>query len=188
MAAELQDIHNDLRDMVAKDGGDATDATTAAQDSENADQMSRRVTRSQRVPRGLGLQGPAILELVDENGRPYPGAYNNPLLDFYAQEGLSRDQGTPPKKRRKLKGIIDAPQVTLPRSRRESSASIKNVRFQDESLVTPPTTVLGPEDSEDPEDNDFEPPEELDYEIDESDKENTEPRAGSNSSNVSSKS
>ena len=195
LAAELQDILSDLQDMAPRDGDLSLDTTQSAQELDPATENPRRVTRSQGLA-GLGLQGPALLELLDEMGRPYPGAYNNPLLDLFSQEETSRTQASPRRKRRKTNGLVGANQSTasesntsrgamLPRDRRESSASIKNVRFQENPLETPPTTILGPDDSENTEDEDFEPPDDLNNEVDESDKENAEPRIGDVSSDVS---
>ena len=187
LAAELRDIR---QDMFVEPGNDSLD-----HDLDPAMENSRRVTRSQRPNEGLGLQGPALLELVDENGRPYPGVYNNPLLDFFSQEPSGAQEGSR-RKRRKTNGLIENHQVstttsdTSPgafaaRDRRESSASVKNVRFQDSPFVTPPTTILDPHDSGDTEDEDFEPPLDMHDGMDESDKENTEPSVGGLFSEVS---
>lgn len=193
LAAELRDIR---RDMFAEPGTKSSDGASMTPDSDPAIEIPRRVTRSQRPNKGLGLQGPAVLELVDENGRPYPGAYDNPLLDFFSQDEPSRAQEGSRRKRRKTNGLIETHQGTTTTSdtssgafashtRRESSASIKNVRFQDSPLVTPPTTILDPDDLEDTEDEDFEPPGDMHDEMDESDKENAEPPVGDLFSDVS---
>ena len=186
LAAELQDIR---RDIFADPGTGSLDGPGMTYELDPAMENSRRVTRSQRLNEGLGLQGPALLELVDENGRPYPGSYNNPLLDFYSQEEPLEAQEGSRRKRRKTNGLIETHQDTTTtsdtssraiahRARRASSASVKNVRFQDSPLVTPPTTILDPDDSGDTEDEDFEPPVDIHDEMDESDKENAEPPLG----------
>ncbi|KAL8789456.1 MAG: hypothetical protein Q9195_006822 [Heterodermia aff. obscurata] len=186
LAAELRDIR---RDMLAEPETNSSDAPRITHDLDQPTENSRRVTRSQRPNEGLGLQGPAVLELVDENGRPYPGAYDNPLLDFFSQEEPLRVKEGSRRKRRKTNGLVETHQgasnssdtlsgAFAPRTRRESSASVKNVRFQDSPLVTPPTTILDPDDSEDSEDEDFEPPVDIHDDMDESDKENAEPRVG----------
>lgn len=195
LTTEIQEIEEDRRKMADKDGGGVLAITNGAENGHTGAEKPRRVTRSQRLG-GLGLQGPALLELVDENGRPYPGAYNNPLLDFFSQEDASVAQAIPRRKRRKTNGTIEAREPTppglstssgalAPQRRRESSASLKSVRFQDDSLATPPTTILAPEDSEDTEDEDFELSADEDGEVDESDKENAEPHFGEISSDVS---
>ena len=194
LATELKNIQTDRREMAVRDGSNSPDATNGARDSDVAETNSQRVTRSQRLLGGLGLQGAALLKLLDENGRPYPGAYNNPLLDFFSQENASMGQEGSRRKRRKTNGLEGTNTAGAPdsgtssgalatRDRRESSASIKNVRFQNNTLETPPTTILNPDGSEDTEDEDFEP--DLNNEMDESDKENTEPRVGEVSSDVS---
>ena len=195
LTTELQEIAEDLQKIGDKEGGGVLAITNGAENGATGAEKPRRVTRSQRLG-GLGLQGPALLELVDENGRPYPGAYNNPLLDFYSQDDASVAQAGPRRKRRKTDGTIGAREPTppgpstssgalAPQRRRESSASLKNVRFQDDSQATPPTTILAPEDSEDTEDEDFELSTNEDGEVDESDKENAEPRLSETSSDVS---
>ena len=192
LATELRDIR---QDMFAELGTNSPDESSMTNDLDSATENSRRVTRSQRPNDGLGLQGPALLELVDENGRPYPGAYNNPLLDYFSQEPLGAHEGSR-RKRRKTNGLIENHQgatttsdtssgAFVPRTRRESSASVKNVRFQDSPLVTPPTTILDPVDLGDTEDEEFEPLVDMHDEKDESDKENAEPPAGRIFSDVS---
>ena len=193
LASELRDLR---RDVLAEPGTNSLDGGSITHELDPAMENSRRVTRSQKPNEGLGLQGPTLLELVDENGRPYPGAYNNPLLDFFSQEEPLRAQEGSRRKRRKTNGLIETHQGTTttsdtssgafpPRTRRESSASVKNVRFQDSPLVTPPTTILDPDDLGDTEDEDFEPPIDIHDEIDESDKENAEPPVGDLFSDVS---
>ena len=195
LTTEIHEVEEDLRKMANKEGGGVLAITNGPENGATGAEKPRRVTRSQSLG-GLGLQGPALLELVDENGRPYPGTYNNPLLDFYSQEDASVAQAGPRRKRRKTNGTIGAREPTppdpstssgllAPQRRRESSASLKNVHFQDDSLVTPSTTVLVPEDSEDTEDEDFALSANEDGEVDESDKENAEPRLSETSSDVS---
>lgn len=196
LAAELQDVNSDLGKMATKEGDGNSEAINGSEASATTKGNSRRVTRSQRLTEGLGLQGPALLELVDENGRPFPGVYNNPLLELFSQPDASIAEESPRRKRRKTNGIIESNEDTTPKSlpssgalvrqrRRDSSASLKSVRFQDGSLATPPTTVLAPlDESEDTEDEDFELPADED-EVGESDKENAEPRFEEFSSDVS---
>ena len=195
LTAEIHEIEDDLQKMADKEAGGVLAITNGVENSPTEDENPRRVTRSQRLS-GLGLQGPAMLELLDENGRPYPGAYNNPLLDFFSQQDASVAKASPRRKRRRTNSMSEALESTphgpstssralAPQRRRESSASLKNVRFQDDSLATPPTTILAPEDSEDTEDEDFELSANENSEVDESDKENAEPRFGETSSDVS---
>ena len=196
LATELRNITGERKKMVTKEGDASSDRPNGVQDLATVKENPGRVTRSQRPSRGLGLQGPELLELLDENGRPYPGAYNNPLLDFFAEQDTSRSLERPRKKRRKTDVFIETHEdstpnpntssgVLAPQCRRESSNSLKSVRFQDDSLATPPTTVLAPDGSEDTEDEDFGLPADEDGEVDESDKENAEPRFSEFSSDVS---
>ena len=196
LAAELQEVNSDLRNMATTEGAGLFDSANGLQYFTTTEEDPRRITRSQRAPEGLGLEGPALLELLDENGRPFPGVYNNPLLDLFSQPDASITEENPRRKRRKTNGIMGSNDDTTAKSatssgalvrqrRRGSSASLKSVRFQDDSLATPPTTVLAAlDDSEDTEDEDFELPADED-EVGESDKENAEPRVEGLSGDVS---
>lgn len=144
----------------------------------NSRRQSRKAPMSRGSPKGLGL-----LKLVDEDGTPLVGQYENPLLDVYAQE--SRFPSQPPLKirRRKLqrseqlahkKAHAGGPESSASperASRRSSTGSNKSVHFEDAESATP-VTVRESEDSEDDDDEEFEPDN-----IAESDKENAEPRA-----------
>ena len=188
LIAEVEDIHKELQEESGEDQRNGLrDTATAFGDT--ARTRPRRSTRSQGSKEGLGLQDADILKLTDENGRPYPGGHNNPLLELYSQGDPPRpDANTGKRKRKSSKGHEAARQspkssgkdsaATQPVNRRESSASLKSVRFEGDALTTPPTTVLDAEDSEDTEDEDFEPPADAKDETDESDKENAEPKAG----------
>lgn len=166
LGAELGDLQNDLYGTVDTDDG-------ASQD----DMQLQRITRSRRSPKGLGL-----LELLDENGRPFPGQYNNPLLDLYGQDEPPNSQsnirlrkrGIPDltlnsseKIRSILRGPSASPQCLI---RRDSAGSNRSVRFENAEPATP-ATVRESEYSEDADDADFEL-----REVDESDKENAEPQ------------
>ena len=187
LSAELEEIHRDLR--AASGGGEVEVIATAPTDS-SSKVTRRRSTRSQALKQGLGLQGPEILKLRDDNGRPYPAGYNNPLLELYNQEASAQTEVNARKRKRhnnthqvntrqkvnkQGQGHQD-PAPTPPINRRESSSSSKSVRFEDNALTTPPTTKLDAEDSEDTEDEDFQPPDVAPDEMDESDKENAEPK------------
>lgn len=146
---------------------------------------SRRLADSKS---GLGLQYPAILEIVDENGRPYPERYYNPLLELYSSEDVDAMAASLGKRKRHKKNISQKSRVgsnvtvmgrypvTEPTDRRESSTSLKSVRFEDDRVPTPQTTILGAEEDDDTGDGDFELPDESDNEVAESDKENAEPK------------
>lgn len=186
LSAELKDIHQDLYDHSGGSGSNKHQEAEIAPVNDPARTGLRRSSRSQGAKQGLGLQGPELLKLLDGNGRPYPSGYNNPLLELYHQEGSARPDANARKRKRKgvqgHESIHQSPKAkfkiqgaTRPSKRRESSTSSKSVRFEDNSLTTPPTTILDAEDSEDTEDEDFEPPAEGKHETDESDKENAQP-------------
>ncbi|KAL8767283.1 MAG: hypothetical protein Q9194_006033, partial [Teloschistes cf. exilis] len=144
--------------------------------------------RPSRVVNGLGLRASSLL--VDEDGKPFPGDYDNPLLDFFADDELSQGQDLTASVRKERKQptttsqrhqnhhseIVDRtrPAETRKKSRTEG----KTVRFEEAELATPATVQLGasndPDDSNDP---DFEPFEDENEEVSESDKENATPGA-----------
>lgn len=172
LGAELEDLQNDL-----SAGADA--------DHGGADSIQpQRTTRSRRSPKGLGL-----LQLLDDNGRPFAGEYNNPLLDLYAQDEApssqrkirARKRGTADLTRNfsgNIKSILrDSSASPQSVSRRDSAGSNRSVRFENPELATP-ATIRESEDSEDADDGDFEL-----AEVGESDKENAEPQSEETESN-----
>ena len=163
---ELGDLQNDLNGAVDTIDGISQDYV-----------QPQRITRSRKSPKGLGL-----LELVDDNGRPFPGPYNNPLLDLYGQDETPTDQSEIGARKRGstdltqhssenirsiLRSSSTSPQYV---SRRESAGSTRSVRFENAEPATP-ATVRESEVSDDADDGDFEL-----GEVDESDKENAEPQ------------
>lgn len=183
LIAEDAGIQSNLTDLPGHDMQSSPQEKTAS--------LNPRRRRSRRIAgsaRGLGLQGPELLELTDENGRPYPGSYNNPLLELYSQDDPQISETHLGKRKRQKKKPSFASDTSSaavdrrpsgaggPIDRRESSTSLKSVRFEDERLTTPPTTILDAQENEDTEDEDFEAPNYTDGEMDESDKENAEPK------------
>lgn len=176
---ELNDLQKDSNAVDVHEGEDGK--VRDVQDKHKAKAWSRRAAK------GLGL-----LALVDENGRPFPGEYENPLLDKY-----NKDEPTPRvpalrvSKRRSAKvarpngehascGAHDSSASSARISRRSSTGSNKSVRFDDAEIETP-ATVRDFEGSDEDDDSDFN-----DAGVNESDKENAEPRADeSNTSDVS---
>jgi len=166
---EEEDLDQELEDLQEDVG--VEQVTTGAQG------RSRRIARQRQDPQGLGL-----LRLVDDNGRPFDGIYSNPLLDMYSQDDPSQETpniqvGNHDRKNRKSRltkptksSVHDQPKHSEEICRRSSSGSIKSVRFEGAERGTP-ATILESKNSDDNEDDDFEP-----EEIDESDKENAEPR------------
>ena len=161
---ELQGLHADL------DEQDSHQTSTRGR-------ISIRRTRSGRSAHGLG-----ILPLTDEHGRPFAGAYSNPLLDLYSQDQPQDTASTIKIKRRRkpnrdlltrggVKGNLqDSSATPEPTRRRDSTGSNKSVRFEDQEHATP-ATIRESQNSDDEDDSDFEP-----YEVNESDKENAPPR------------
>ncbi|MCJ1423827.1 hypothetical protein MMC29_001712 [Sticta canariensis] len=180
---ELQDIYNDLGDDSAR--ALTTEITTNVNGLE---EPPGRLTRAQKAKRGLGLQGAAMLELVDENGRPYPGEYNNPLLDQFGKDEPAHLNHEITKRKKNKQNIHHRHgkgqaaehvyQGTPERaSRRSSSASMKSVRFEDPDSTTPATIRVNHQG--------FEPAIDIAVDPDESDKENSQPQFEAYQPNVS---
>ena len=180
-----EDLHAELIDLQRDFNVDVHEG----EDGTARDVQSKRKanTWSRRAVRGLGL-----LALVDENGRPFPGEYENPLLDKYNQDEPSpRVPALRVRKRGSAKvaqsngeyasrSAQESSASSARISRRSSAGSNKSVRF-DEAEAETPATVREFEDSEEDDDSDFE-----NAGVNESDKENAEPRADeSDTSDVS---
>ena len=151
----------------------------------------RTVPRSQERVQGLGLDDQGVLELVDERGRPFPGAYDNALLDYYARAEVLSDTVPAPtsKKRKQLEGRLEANAVPgLSKKRtsnsnksRSSTGSSKNVRFEAPGYDASAVSLTDQEDASS--DEDFQPNAASDTD-EESDKENHEPDVVSSDSSV----
>ena len=168
VGAELEHLHDE-----SQPGADESERVILRSHSKDPGGTRRKSTRSHR---GLGLMG-----LLDENGQPFSGNYENPLLNKYGQdEPPRRGPRVRGKKRRttdiaqnsvknvenSLQGSPSDPERV---SRRSPAVSNKSVRFEAAEPATP-ATVREFQDS-DEEDDDFDP-----GKVDESDKENAEPR------------
>ncbi len=183
LAQELEDLQNDLQVDVL---GNLEDGERTL-DLDGIEEASGRNVRSQRCRKtGLGLQGSALLELLDDNGRPYPGEYSNPLLDLYDQDEPvqepSDDMSSKRTKSKRLRetSLKDQKAAKGPRTssrtanKHASSGSSKAVRFDAVKTMTPATVRL----EEDIEVFDAEGSKSQNSTgrlIDESDKENAEP-------------
>ena len=176
--AELNDLQRDFN-VDVHEGEDGTVRDLQSKQKAN--------TWSRRTATGLGL-----LALVDENGRPFPGEYENPLLDKYNQDEPSpRVPALRVRKRGSAKvaqsnsehasrGAQESSASSARISRRSSAGSNKSVRFDDAEAETP-ATVRAFEDSDEDDDSNFE-----NVGVNESDKENAEPRVDeSDTSDVS---
>ncbi|KAL8850515.1 MAG: hypothetical protein Q9221_004563 [Calogaya cf. arnoldii] len=161
-------------------------AELVAEDEEagvDRQQLGALSTRRPRKPRGLGLITSSLL--VDENGKPYPETYDNPLLDMFA-DGESVERAASPE-REKLGG--PGPASRQRRSRRHHpgvETSIpgtgngkspgengKSIPIHESEFDTPATVRL--ESSDDSGDDDFEPSDHIGMAEEESDKENATP-------------
>ena len=179
LATELAEIYNDVPE--------SSEAATSAERTTNLDGVEEnpgRLTRSRQAKRRLGIQGAPMLKLVDENGMPYPGQYHNPLLDLFgndepgrsSQNAIMQSKTKPILSRGRRDGnAIHVYQENPERlSRRSSSASMKSVRFEDVDSTTP-ATIRDVENSDRSELEDHESGNEVVLDLDESDKENSEP-------------
>ncbi|KAL8654489.1 MAG: hypothetical protein Q9226_003421 [Calogaya cf. arnoldii] len=146
-------------------------------------QLSALSTRRPRKARGLGLITSSLL--VDENGKPYPETYDNPLLDMFADdESVERAASPECKKpggpgpasrqrrsRRHHPGVeTSTPSMGSGKSPGENG---KIVPVHESEFDTPATVRL--ESSDDSGDDDFEPSDDIGMAEEESDKENATP-------------
>ena len=172
LEAELEDLHQDG----VQAGADQDERMLVKRKRQQNDPRSEQ--NFQRSLKGLGL-----LRLLDENGQPFVGQYDNPLLDEYGQdEPFPLYRGFRTRKRSAKNyaigsiksakhGVQDSSASPERVNRRGSAGSNKSVHFEDAEPATP-VTIHESEDSDEEHDDDFEP-----EEIDESDKENAEPPA-----------
>lgn len=186
LSMELKDIRNDGDNTAGVDDFVVVENMETPSNPGGLVEWPRRSARSRKAG-GLCLEGEDMLKLVDENGRPYPGEYNNPLLDLYL-DGNDEPQFQPEKhkikhrKKRRLSNrqatvdIATEELSTRPEGvrRGSSSASRKGVRFQDVDLETP-ATIRESQDS-DQSDEDFQPSSDITPNLHESDKENSQPQ------------
>ena len=137
---EVRDLQTDFDPVQAEDEDQYTAAAKMAVRPSGFREPQRAVTGSQQNVHGLGLDTEGVLELVDEKGRAFPGAYSNTLLDYYATDETSPDIVRLPESK-KRKGDIGSlgPSTTSGRSqanisnsnkRRTSTGSSKSVRFK----------------------------------------------------------
>lgn len=179
LTTELAEIYNDMPDSNV-----AATSTERTTNLDGVEEIPVRLTRSRQAKRGLGIQGASMLELVDENGRPYPGQYNNPLLDLFdndeppqsSQSEIAHSKMKPILNRSRRDGNAIHVYQENPEhlSRRSSSASMKSVRFEDADSPTP-ATIRDVENTDRSEVEDLESGNEVVLDLDESDKENSEP-------------
>lgn len=183
---ELEDLRNDQLSNAMGEINPSTLGTANALNTIGVIDDSHRLTRSQSFNKGLGLQGPAMLKLLDENGRPYPGVYDNPLLDQYSgdkpplngSQNYGKKHG---KKRRALHSAqIDPVAEELSRGPERVNSRIlnpgsKGVRFENIDSTTP-VTIQEFEDSDQSNDKDFHDEGDVDVDLGESDKENSQPQ------------
>lgn len=185
-AADEDDLDVELVDILADpDAAQEPSPPSTAFKSRYPDPPPRR---SLRKVNGLGLRTSSLL--VDENGIPFPGDYDNPLLDYFADDGRPQVQGLTASVRKEHKQATATSQH-YQKNRSEISGGTrpaepenkprkegKTVRFEDVELATPATIQLGAiNDPDDSDDADFEPFEDENEEVSESDKENATPGA-----------
>lgn len=179
--AELDDIRNDNDLPRGADEGfiSKEDGELALEgDSRRHGALTRRRPRK---PQGLGLIASSLL--ADGKGTSYTEAYDNPLLDMFADDGTAGRVTSSPRTKlrepvldsrhpRKRYSII----TTTSHGYDSSEASDSNndgVGVTEGALDTPATTRI--DSSDDSEDDDFEPSDNAAIEEGESDKENATP-------------
>jgi hypothetical protein len=194
LSKEIKDIRNDSDNKTGDDDFTVVEDTETPSNLGGRSEWPRRSARSRKAG-GLGLEGEDMLKLVDENGRPYPGEYNNPLLDLYL-DGEDEPSCQPEKHKTKHRKNMQSSThqenfdmateelSTQPEgvTRRSSSAIRKGVHFQDADLETP-ATIRELQDS-DQSDEDFQPSSDITPSLYESDKENSQPQYEAEGSSV----
>ena len=184
LEAELRDIANEAQGFeeeveigILEDVGEIPTIDSTVAELRNATRSRRR----QQQHQGLGLQGEGILALVEENNRQYPTENINPFPEVNRQEHHPKSTKKKARHSRIHKPRLNSVQrsaqscTDLERlTRRSSSASVKNVRFQDNELKTP-ATVLETDGTEESDDEDFDPDKLDENSSSESNKENIEP-------------
>ena len=177
---EVKDLQADLVDYfqeynAPRDGVEMTE-------SFNEGSLQSRTRSKRQKKNGLGLEGSAFL--TDEYGRPYPTEYYNPLLDIFDSDdrtmAVTSNIKTAPERTQggdSPTAGIHGNKILPPQSgsRQSSSASTKNVRFDDPKISTP-ATILQFNSADNSDDSDFEPSEDLGAILEGSDKENATPR------------
>ena len=189
LVEELQDLQNGQQHTTYEDSDDAERTPNL----DGAEEKSRNNTRARlRRKTGLGLQSTALIELLDDSGRPYPGEYSNPLLDLFDQDEPIHetidDRLVKGRKGRRLRDAVrkenkatnSSSTNSQTGSGQVSSNSTKAVRFEDADAMTPATVRLD-------DGNEFSNAQGLQTQnsagfMDESDKENAEPRGGESDS------
>lgn len=191
LANELRDLQRESDTMLGGDEHQHSKSPDRPMHLFESGKSQRRLTRSQRRVQGLGLDNGGILELVDENGRPFPGEYSNALLDYYTRDDAASDTvpETTSKKRKSVvrKSDVCADLVSLKThasnrpNRRSSTGSAKSVRFEEPSYDASDTNVTDEEDELN--DEDIRADGAMDSD-EESDKENFEPEVLSSDSSI----
>ena len=178
LAKELYDITRDM-EGTGKDLESVERFASYDRAGEPAGVLTR--SRKRRKRKGLGLQGDGVLELLEEGDDQFTGRYHNPLLDRYYQDEPAQPSPNISKKGRKQKVRVGTSLFKIRkldasgrRSRQNSSASMKSVRFEGEEVETP-ATIREVQGSESEDDEDFEPEAALVSSSVESNKENVQP-------------
>lgn len=112
LGAELEDLQDDLN----------TGADEGSMMVGNFQDQSTRAARARKSPKGLGL-----LQLLDDNGRPFAGQYQNPLLDTYGRDKPSHRQPAVKVRKRSPATLAQRARKTIHNGTQESSASAERV-------------------------------------------------------------
>ena len=166
---ELNDIRHDLSRSLSPAGG------------AKAQPLHTISKHRPRKAQGLGITAPSLL--VDEHGEPYPETYDNPLLDMFADDESVGRAASPEhirlsgpdlasKHYRRYRPAV-ASRTSSTSSGDTSGVNVRRVRTQSPGTDTPATAGL--ESSDDSEDDDFEPSDNITMWEDESNKENATP-------------
>ncbi|KAI4094581.1 MAG: hypothetical protein LQ339_007456 [Xanthoria mediterranea] len=178
--AELNDIRHDLDAAIVEDEEAHIPNRLLAPAGPESQQLGALSTRRPRKAQGLGLVTSSLL--VDEDGKPYPETYDNPLLDMFADdesvgraaspEDMEPVEPGPAPRQHERHPPGDVTRTSSTGSGKSPGKNGKSVRSHESERDTRVTVRL--ESSDDSEDDDFEPSDSSIVE-DESDKENITP-------------
>ena len=178
--AELNDIRHDLNAAIVEDEEAQIPNRPLAPAGPESQQLGALSTRRPRKAQGLGLVTSSLL--VDEDGKPYPETYDNPLLDMFADdesvgraaspEDMEPVEPGPAPRQHERHPPEDITRTSSTGSGKSPGENGKSVRSHESERDTPVTVRL--ESSDDSGDDDFEPSVTSIVE-DESDKENMTP-------------
>ncbi|KAL8671264.1 MAG: hypothetical protein Q9168_004233 [Polycauliona sp. 1 TL-2023] len=187
LRAELTDIRHDHDVPIVEDEEtDTPSRSSGFAGKVDSQQLDAPSTRRSRKVHGLGLSASTFL--IDENGRPYPETYDNPLLDMFADdesvgwaaslEHAEPEEAVPTSRQHPRHRSAIVTRIHRPSSEKSPAKNGNKRCLHESELDTPVTVRLGS--SDDSGDDDFKPSDDLSMIEEESDKENITPNSQTN--------